>query len=498
MKPERPNLQQLLTWAMMGGCAWFVLAYVGIAALRMRYPYDLEWMEGGTLEHVARLVEGRGLYVEPSLSFVPYLYTPLYYWLCWPIAKVFGIGLPALRAVSFTASLGTFAAIYVLVTEATRDRLAAWVAVGVYASTYAACQSWFDLARVDSVFLCLLAWGLCLFLRSRRHDAWTGLLFTLAFLAKQTALPILAALVVVRIVTERGWDRFRLALAAGIMTALSIALLEAATGGWFYFYAFGIPRSHHFESTQWANYWRGDLAQILPMGCAATLLVLGMRGEWRPRFVRLGVGLGLLGASWLGRLNIGGAENVLQPAFLYLAWMLGEAFARLRDEQRASSLGAAAWLLVFAQLALRFYWPGSLLPSETARVTWAELVARLRAEPGDVLVPHHGHLARLAGKRPSAHAIAIADVYGSLDRKAVAALQGDVLRVLAERPPSAVVLDTPWNMLFDVPWLVDRLQRDYVAKPLQLSRPAEEMGMLSGLPTHPRAIGRPRPPTRHE
>ena len=45
---------------------------------RAAFPLDLEWMEGGVLVHAQRMVNGQGIYVAPSLEFIPFLYPPLY------------------------------------------------------------------------------------------------------------------------------------------------------------------------------------------------------------------------------------------------------------------------------------------------------------------------------------------------------------------------------------------------------------------------------------
>ena len=50
-----------------------IALYAGIAILRMRYPFELEWMEGGMVDHVGRLLSGRPWYAKPSLYFVSYL-----------------------------------------------------------------------------------------------------------------------------------------------------------------------------------------------------------------------------------------------------------------------------------------------------------------------------------------------------------------------------------------------------------------------------------------
>ena len=63
-----------LVWVLVSlpgvALAW-VLLYTVFA--RLGYPYDLEWMEGGLLTHSARIANGQGIYVTPSVEFVPYL-----------------------------------------------------------------------------------------------------------------------------------------------------------------------------------------------------------------------------------------------------------------------------------------------------------------------------------------------------------------------------------------------------------------------------------------
>ena len=75
--PDR-NSERL--WRVLVGAAiaLYALTYLGVVAARIGYAYELEWMEGGLLTHAARISDGSGIYVAPSIDFIPYLYTPLY------------------------------------------------------------------------------------------------------------------------------------------------------------------------------------------------------------------------------------------------------------------------------------------------------------------------------------------------------------------------------------------------------------------------------------
>src|SRR5437773_707616 len=99
----------LLRMAVIVAAAWYLLVYFVLAAVRVRYPFDLEWLEGAGLEHVRRIVAGQPLYTKPSLEFIAFPYTPLYYYVCAAVARVTGhLDFIAMRSVSVAASVGVF------------------------------------------------------------------------------------------------------------------------------------------------------------------------------------------------------------------------------------------------------------------------------------------------------------------------------------------------------------------------------------------------------
>ena len=77
-----PRVQRALWMALWLAFAipaiYQVVLLVTAVGGRFGYPYDLEWMEGGLLQHAQRISDNQGIYVPPSVDFIPYLYTPLY------------------------------------------------------------------------------------------------------------------------------------------------------------------------------------------------------------------------------------------------------------------------------------------------------------------------------------------------------------------------------------------------------------------------------------
>jgi 4-amino-4-deoxy-L-arabinose transferase-like glycosyltransferase len=294
-----------------------VAAYLWVGLHRIGYPFELEWLEGGAVGIVQRAAAGHGLYVQPSLHYVPWPYPPLYFWTSGAVAHVTGVGFLPLRLVSFTASLATFLVIYVLVRSETRDRVAGLCAVGLYAATFRLSGAWLDIGRVDSLFLLLF---LLAVLVARRARSWrgglgVGALVFLAFFTKQTALvaalPFLAWLLLRR--PRVGASAVG---TAGVLVIGSTLVMNALSHGWYGFYVFGELAHQPFVSGALTGFWIYDLWH--PLGVVLLLGAAGVLGRWarrrhgpfRPDVLGfdLAVVLGLVGASWVGRLHSGGWE----------------------------------------------------------------------------------------------------------------------------------------------------------------------------------------------
>ena len=186
------------------------LAFLGIylvsAGFRIGYPFELEWMEGGMVDHVARLVAAQPIYTPPTLTFVPYACTPLYFLLSAAVTKILGLGFLSLRTVSAAASIGLFVLIGLIVRRHTNGWTGAILAVGLYAATFRASGFSFDLARVDSLFLFLLI--AAAFLIGYQNSLGARLLASvvifLAFLTKQGTLVFLPLLALASFLQIRG------------------------------------------------------------------------------------------------------------------------------------------------------------------------------------------------------------------------------------------------------------------------------------------------------
>jgi 4-amino-4-deoxy-L-arabinose transferase-like glycosyltransferase len=483
---------------LVAGALWYLGAYLVVALARINYPYDLEWMEGGTLEHVARILRGQPLYVPPSLEFTPYIYAPLYYYVAAPFAYLFGLRLVSLRLVSFAASLGVLALIAALVHGRTRSRLGALIGAGLFAALHDRTGAFFDLARVDSLALFFMLLGVWLLLASERHDVAAGLLLAAACFTKQSMLLMAGPVVLARAASLRGARRLQGLTVFVVVAAGGGLLLALRTHGWSTYYLFTLPASHPWVPGAWFRYWRDDLFKAVPAAMLALALVIARaRGVRAARPVALAAVFGSLVEAWSSRVHSGAFSNVLMPVYACLAWQTGTVLGDLDQTARApaSHEGLApakpGFLAAFApwacliQLALLWYRPWRQVPTAADRAAGAALVAKIASVPGPVLVPNHPHLARLAGKATSAHEMALSDVMRSRDGSIADALAADVNQRLRQREFAAVVVDQEW-------WPADLNASYRPSQTLFVDEPAV-FWPRTGWPTRPRTIYDRRP-----
>jgi len=481
----KTSLAAYLKFLVLGGAAAFILLYLILALLRISYPYELEWMEGSMVDHVQRILDGKSLYVAPSLDFVPFAYPPLYFQLCAALAHVTGPGFLPLRLLSLMASLGVFALLILLVRRETGKWSYGLLAAGVFAATYRACGAWLDVGRVDSLLVLLLL-AAAYVLRSqegRRGTVVSGVLLALAVLTKQTALFVAVPLLLFVGLVQRErllWMLLPfLAVAGGVVLTLTVS-----TDGWFWYYTYVQP-SHH---AVWLHLVPYVLAHDLlaTMGIAAIAAVLWFcASPGRPRLFYGLFTLGMTLATLAPRLKAGGYENNLIPLYAVLSILLGLAAARWAERSRgAKTIVYAACL---GQLLLLLYNPARCIPTENDRLDGQRLIRQMAAFPGEILLFSHGYLPTLAGKHSTASSIAISDLLCGGETRAQAQMLSDFRNALQNHRYSAIILDD------DDPlgWKEIALSR-YYSKTGPMMDSSRVFWPVSGYPTRPEWIYQPR------
>jgi hypothetical protein len=426
-------------------------AYVFVALSRLDYPFALEPLEGNSLVEVHRILAGQPLYPAPTAGYVPDGYPPLYFLVSAAVARVLGAGYLSLRLVSLVSSLACFALLARLVQRETGSIAAGTGAAGVFAATYFTTGTWFDIGRVDSLFLALSLGGLyaARHMRGARGAIAAGVLLAAAALTKQTAL---AESVAVTAALLTG-PRRRLACVAALIEVtvlgVSTVVLRFSGGGWYTYYAFKQMSEHSLTYANFSWFWTALLAAA---GLAAGAALIGARRV--PRELLAGcAALAVEGYATL--VHSGGAINDMLPAYLAAALLAGLALG-----------GSARWVatlsgvLVLAQsvFLLATAHPSQAIPSSAAGAAGERLVAGMRAFGGDVAVPDNPSLSLLAGMAPAAVPGAAFDVVRATDRGGIASYRHSAYQAVKTRQFSAIITESTGRPLYNPPNLVQDYQ----------------------------------------
>lgn len=473
-----------------------LVAWVWVAASRFRFPYSLEWMEGGVHEHVARVRGGAPLFVAPGADFLPFPYTPLYYWVSAPFSALAPGSLAPLRAVSIVSSLGLFACVAALAARFGRSGerrpwLPGVLAVGALAAANGFTGAFLDLARVDALAWALAAASWLVASRVRigvPGAAASGALAGLACLAKQSTGLLGVTLALAAASGERGG-----ALRRGATHALTFAAvvlgarvwLDRATDGWFGFWAFELLSDAPVHGPAILGYWRECALALGTM--AAVVVAAGVTGAWRPRLLDVALpAAALVATGWIGRAHAGGYDNNLLPTAIAAAVLFGAAGAAwlARPGARLAPMAVALALVPLA------HDPRALVPGADAERAGDVTVEALRQLGEPLLVPDHPRLLRLAlgdGARTGAHGMAWIDLLQSGEEDEARAFLADVERALAERSYAAVVTSDRWD---DLPGLAANYGPP---APLVPDGAGEALVPPTGAPRVPRWVYRVRP-----
>ncbi len=423
----------------------YILLFFCTAAMRASFPLQLEWLEGGVLDATGRVLTHQGVYVQPTHRFIPYIYTPLYYYVAAGAAKMGGLHFATLRVLSTLATAGCFVLVFTLARRlANGSRYAGLLAAGLFASLYGVSDSWYDLARVDMLFVLLVL--AAIYASYRGHALLAGILFACAYQTKQAAL-LIAVFVLLH---EFGRMR-KLLLGLGsfvLIAASSAYLLNRASGGWYAYYTVFLPRHHALVPRGVLVFLAKDLVvHLLP-----ALVLIGMLGLalWRRRELKvrdarflIAVSLGTFLSAFAGRIHSGGSVNVVLQLDAWVAVLFGVALHRLLhpDVPGGSALPRrlAVLGLGLLQFAIVVYLPTRLIPSPQSRREANLILDRLTRIPGDVYVADNAADLLERGRPSFANANAIFDVLRGDNGPRAEALRADLAQAFQQREFSAIV-----------------------------------------------------------
>ena len=482
--------------------AAFAAMYFITALPRFVYPYDLDFDEDSILMQSQRVAEGQPVYVAPNADFNPQVYMPLFFWIGGLLIKLGGPNLPLLRGISLAATLTTTGVIYLVAWHESGQRWIALACAGLFLGGYRINGFWYEIIRVDSLFVALLVSGLALGLyagRSRPRLGLSAAVLALACLTKQTGLLVGAGLAVYLWLTlgrRAAW----FGLPFLLLALAPIFLLNSLTQGWFFYHVFTIGSADPIELGRGVNYVVFEVFGVmgaLSLTAIAAAWLEARRTGWRFWITQpwlLGIALGVV-LSGLGRIRVGGNLNNRMPAYALLCLapaLWGRHASALpldwpalrRAWDRWPQWGLAGAILV--QFGAGVYDPPRYIPTGLMRQAGDRLIQRIAAVPGPVLVMMHPYYAQLAGKQTSTQ---IATLWYVRDRGALPLPQDFVSRIQG-RYYSAIISD---ESVFETEPALRELIMTYYASAETLDD-AEAPSTTTGVTVRPQLVYRPRSP----
>jgi hypothetical protein len=404
------KLARLYKIVLLTATGLFAAMYLVTALPRVFYPYDLDFIEDSILMEAQRFALGLPVYVPPSSAFIPHVYMPLYMWLSGLLLKVTGMGYAPLRLLSLAATLLTASLIGYIAGRESKQPWLGWASAALYLAGYRITGFWYELARVDSLFVALSLLGLVIGIyRPARLGGAASLIsaivLALAFFTKQTALAFGACMAIYLLITAARQAWLFMLVLVGLIVG-GFALINWATDGWFYYYVVTVAGADQVELGRVVHYAAfevfGLMIGLSGLAVLAGLISLRRNGlrilEREPWLLAMGTAVVISGTA---RASVGGNVNNLMPVYALLClapallWKIAGAEKQVRWQ----------WLVggaILIQLGLGVYYPPRYIPGEAMRMAGDRLVAKIKAYDGPVLVMLHPYYVWLAGKEPSA------------------------------------------------------------------------------------------------
>lgn len=374
-------------------CAFWSATWLLLALLRLSSPYELEWCGGAMRDMAARALNGQSLYVAPGPAWFPYEYPPLYLWVSAALMRIAGgaVSFAPMRLVSIASTLGSAALLAWWVRRLSSSRTWGLIAAGLFLASYRFTGAWYDVERLDMLFLFLSLGGICLLQRAEEKDSigWAcaaAVAHLLAFLTKQQAILFIVA-GMGALVWQRKWRSLAVYTSSAIALCIgSVGVMNAATGGWFSYYCFRVPMANGIR----ANLARTYVLTDLPLFAPALAILFAAGNGYRAKAPATDVsllwwmtGAGVLG-SLISRAHWGGDRNVLITGYVFL----GAAACVPAGRWSAAYPGVRAplFVLVLAQLLTLTYRPAAQLPRAQGRAAGDRYAALIRTLEKDGLV----------------------------------------------------------------------------------------------------------------
>ncbi len=232
-------------------------------------------------------------------------------------------------------------------------------------------------------------------------------------------------------------------------------MFNQVTDGWYSYYTIDLMRDQLWIYYAFITFWSEDFFIHLPIaGIFGLVFFVNIYHTDRIKFYQwLALFLGAFFGSFLTRVKVGGYDNVLLPLFAIMSILFGMGLNELLYKKGIPLSLGGSWsanIVLFAcliQFTIVMYNPFAQIPGSSDRTAGNELLGLITSVEGDVFLPDHAYLSRLAGKSTYAHEGAIWDVLrGGDSNLGKEILSDDLNRAIQQQKFDVIILDTDWNV----------------------------------------------------
>lgn len=447
----------------------FILSYLYLLSKRLFYPFELEWLEGYFVAGMIQIANNQSIYSPPNTEFIPLLYPPLYYFLIGGLAKILGVNFWTARLVSVLFSFLSGFIIYQCVRRETKSPFCAFFTLGLFFASYQITGSWFDLARVDSLFMALSLSGIYLlryYTNSYKGIFFAAMLLSLAFFTKQAAIFFIIGCSVYLWFTQKE-KCFIFTIMSSLFIVGGILMLNYLTDGWYWFHTFKVPLQHYSYRTQeyhlllaemykqytplaqrdygsikkLIDFFKKDLLGNIPLPLFFIFgwLLYEMKsfGRQCTSFFWALILIAAFIASISMRCKFGGYVNTLIPSISVSLILFGIAAGHMLKGENQSFLKFLLYLAILLQFIMMSYNPIKQIPTANDYQAGRSLIKIVSGFEGDVYIPFHSYYSIMAGKKMYAHKMPIEDIYIGFPHL----LPQDLFKKIEQKGFSAIIYD---------------------------------------------------------
>jgi hypothetical protein len=391
----------------VAGGVWQLSLETRLYLGRVRYPWDIEWLESSWLYQAYRVMHGLSTYGPPREGYLPQLHPTGYPALLGAVGRVVGLDYGMARTLSFLMFLGSGLLVLRALVRKHEGRVEGW-ALGAFAMGCAAAgapmvEGFYDLVRADMMAVALCVLGAALVGDRRRMSTRRiVLLSTVLTAVLYTRLPAVffVGWIGLYVLVRDRRSGVLLGLTAATMGGLVLVALQLASRGWYWMLTVSFLQNHQLLPERVGLGFR-MLARFAPF-LVPLPLVVGVLA-WKRRLAAdtvlwVGMLVAAIPAALLPFAKVGGFSNDFLPiAFMIgpgTAFIAADLIAAFRRHPRAE---LAVQTLIFVAggvfLGLRTWDVSRFTPTADAFRRARDLNAHVAKLPGGVVASRHPFLA---------------------------------------------------------------------------------------------------------